>query len=230
MLDALAFRGPFSRIREAAGSHPSFLGLIDNNVSLPGGVSGVQSAVLKVLVPHRNTDTIGAQFAKKCVVTLGAQLASTIRVSPSWLGHLSESLNQVKAYVRLCWLKTVAGGWCTTYRMHEDVKWPCVFGCCDSKDDLQHYLICPALWQYPLPFVGVIDSIFIGERLCLSDPSIRKLRAIAIVHAVYHSCKNHPECSSAIRSHVQGTFDGHSAFALVQHRALGFARTAATLV
>ena len=135
------------------------------------GFSGVRSAVLKVLDPHRKIDTTGILSAKKCAVTLGAQLVSTARVSPNWSGHFPHFLNQVKAYVRLCWLKTISGGWCKIHRMHEDVMRPCIFGCPDSEDDLQHHLICPVLWQLTLPSAGMIESIFNGEHLCICDPT-----------------------------------------------------------
>ena len=92
-----------------------------------------------------------------------------------------------------------------------------------------HYLICPILWQFPLPHVGMIDSIFVGDRLGISYPSVQKLKALAIVHAVYHFCKNDSECSSALNAHVQGDTQSSSAFAIVQYRAIGFARTAASM-
>ena len=172
---------------------------------------------------------MGILLAKKSTITFGIDLACSIRVTPQWFGQLSECLMQVKAYVRLCWLKSIAGGWTTTRRMDEAIKWPCIYGCQDCHDELMHYLICPILWQFPLPHVGMIDSIFIGDRLGMSFPSVQKLKALAIVHAVYHFCKNDPACSSTINSFVQGTTSGSVAFALVQYRASGFARTAASM-
>ena len=38
------------------------------------------------------------------------------------------------------------------------------------------------------------DSIFLGSRLCLVEPSISKLKLIAFVHSLYHALKNDPKC------------------------------------
>ena len=59
---------------------------------------------------------------------------------------LAEVLEKPIAYLRMCWLKAVAGGWHTTTRMHEDTKWPCIFGC-EGAGNLTHYVECPVLWQ-----------------------------------------------------------------------------------
>ena len=38
------------------------------------------------------------------------------------------------------------------------------------------------------------DSIFIGSRLCLVEPSLQKLKLLAFTHSLYHSLKNDPRC------------------------------------
>jgi len=42
--------------------------------------------------------------------------------------------------------KTLINSWATTYRFNENNKLPCIFGCTDAKDELQHYLCCPPMW------------------------------------------------------------------------------------
>ena len=82
----------------------------------------------------------------------------------------------------------------TQHRMHDDIRWSCLFGCCCAPDSLQHYLVCPILW---LIVVGVFPdevSISIAERLCLVNPSLLKLRRLALAHGIYHACKNDPSC------------------------------------
>ena len=147
--------------------------------------------------------------------------------STTWYGHLKlTSFGLIKPYTKVCWLKTICGGWCTSYRMHDEERWPCIFGCPDCKDELKHYLICPILWQFPLPIVGMISSISIGERLCIVRPSALKLRALAITFFVYHSCRNDNLCRSAIAAVANGICNPADQFALVQSRAEGFAATA----
>ena len=95
----------------------------------------------------------------------------------------------------MCWLKAIAGAWCTTTRMHESVIWPCVFGCKDCPDSLTHYLVCPILWQFPREFMSLEDpGLSIGSRLCLSNPSTDKLTSLAFVHTLYHWIKKDPCC------------------------------------
>ena len=38
------------------------------------------------------------------------------------------------------------------------------------------------------------DSIFIGERLCLTNPSTSRLRLLACCHSLHDSCKSDREC------------------------------------
>ena len=98
--------------------------------------------------------------------------------------------------MKLCWLKTIIGGWTTTTRMHETVRWPCIFGSEDCKDELLHYLVCPFLWQFPREFLRYDEpSISIGSRLCFIAPTTSKLRALAFVHALYNHLMKNPKCS-----------------------------------
>ena len=145
-------------------------------------------------MPSFSDAELGVMFAKKLCVTLGDLFSSTCRVSSLWFSELKQFLEYCSVFVRVCWLKTVAGGWTTTVRMHEDIRWSCLFGCCCAPDSLQHYLVCPILW---LIVVGVFPdevSISIAERLCLVNPSMLKLRRLALAHGIYHACKNDPSC------------------------------------
>ena len=46
----------------------------------------------------------------------------------------------------MCVIKTWANAWTTSLRMHEAAELPCISGCQDCKDDLEHYLVCDPLW------------------------------------------------------------------------------------
>ena len=134
-------------------------------------------------------------IANKAVITLGPEISSNISMSINWFQDLLECFEHVNSFVRVCWLKTIVGGWTTTSRMHESVRWPCIFGCIDCRDELLHYLICPFLWQFPREHLKCEEpSISIGSRLCFVAPTIEKLRTLAFVHALYHHLKKNPKC------------------------------------
>ena len=97
-------------------------------------------------------------------------------------------------FLRMCWLKAITGAWTTTSRMHQDIVWPGIFGC-EACDEVKHYLECPILWQFARETLHLQEySILIGERLCLINPSIPKLKLLAFCHTLYHACKNDKEC------------------------------------
>ena len=79
--------------------------------------------------------------------------------------------------------------------MHNEVIWPCIFGCTDARDELNHYLRCPILWCIARDSLGVReDSIQVGHRLGLSEPSAVKFNLLAFCHSLYHSIKNDCAC------------------------------------
>ena len=87
-------------------------------------------------------------------------------------------------------IKTWCNAWATSARMHEDTCLPCLFGCQDARDRMDHYIHCP-FWCYlllklhtdpppsPLPLT----------RLALMDPSIPSLLTVACSFAGYHAIK-----------------------------------------
>ena len=206
LCDAATCTGPFSRF---------------SSVEIPP--KKVQASIMKALAPTHNKHDIGILLARKAIITLGDELGSQIRLSVNWYSQLSSVLDCVRVFVRMCWLKTIGGAWCTTCRLNEEIKWPCIFGCPDARDDLLHYLICPILWQFPIPIVGVVESLYISQRLCFREPNVQKLKALAIAHSVYHSCKNDPVCKSLLNQFVQQGGADFSLFSEVQLRAQGFA-------
>ena len=83
--------------------------------------------------------------------------------------------------------------------------------------------ICPVLWQLATEMLGSEASIFVGERLRLSNPSVQKLRTLALCHFLYHSCKNDDVCSSCINRFCSNPH-GSPPWPDVQNRARGFAK------
>jgi len=159
--------------------------------------SNLQSDILKMLGQDRNVEPLETLLARKAVTTFGAQFALNTHMRPDWFLLLKEVLADSKAFLRVCWLASIAGAWCTTHRMNEGVKWPCIFGC-NAQDKLCHYLTCFVLWHFATSLLGAGNAIFVADRLCLREPSVQKLRTLASVHLIYHSCKNDSEVQNLL--------------------------------
>ena len=157
-------------------------------------IIGAQAAVLKALRPAISTRCLQAILFKKVGVTLGLEFLDRLRQFPLWLTEFQGILDGVKVYLRVCWLKTVAGAWTTTFRMHEDKLWQCIFGCQSCPDTLSHYLECPILWQIAGEAFPAEESIEVSQRVCILSPSVEKLQRLSVAHGVYHACKNDNIC------------------------------------
>ena len=225
LVDALEFRGPFSRLRQCACDSDADRWLVQPD--LPSKIVGLQSKVLKILSKTvrrqvATLDSLCTALSKKACVTLGEDLSQNIRLRCDWYQQLRPILDSAKIFLRVTWLKAIAGAWCTSMRMTDDVKFPCMFGCVGEQDHIRHYFQCAPLWQIAVESLGPEDSIGVGERLSLVAPCLGKLQRLAFVHVVYHCCRNDPIC---IDSHHNLAHP-----ALVQKRASEFARHARHLV
>ena len=96
----------------------------------------------------------------------------------------------------MCWLKAIAGAWCTSYRLAEPVKLSCVFGCVGEQDTFRHYLVCPSVWHICAEALGCGVPVGIADRLCFSNTNTNSLKLLALVHGVYHATKNDSFCLS----------------------------------
>ena len=93
-------------------------------------------------------------------------------------------------YLRLCWLKAISGAWCTSARFPLSPQHSCLYGCA-ARDELNHYLICPVLWQIARESLSLSeDSVLVEERLCCIHPSLSKLQLLAFAHTLYHANVN----------------------------------------
>ena len=92
-------------------------------------------------------------------------------------------------------MRSVLNGWVTSYRYHEHIALPCVFGCKlfhpihpdGYKDTLTHYLQCPLLWKIVADVLQVDIPTSAAFKLCLvpgCNPYI-----IIIAHKIYHFIK-----------------------------------------
>ena len=193
----------------------------------PPRFAGVQAAILDIFKYRDRCSDLSHELACKACVTLGDVIASNIRLPATWFQELREVFIDCKLFLRVCWLKAIAGAWCTTVRLHPGFVLPCIFGCTDCKDELLHYLVCPILWQFPREFLNYSEpSLSIASRLCLVFPSKDKLKALAFVHTLYHSCKNDFVCIGDGGLGASGLSDAR----MVQRRATEISRSIRHLV
>ena len=85
-------------------------------------------------------------------------------------------------------IKTWTNAWATSYRYHEGIKLPCLFGCSNSRDDQGHYFNCPhifALWKF---IASEVDSDPL-VRWGLVLPSNSSFLQIACVFSAYHAVR-----------------------------------------
>ena len=127
-------------------------------------------------------------------------------------------------YTYMYWgAKAIGGGWTTSCWMHVDIKWPCIFGC-EANDEIGHYLTCPTLCFIACAQLSVEDSIFVVERLCFVQPSIDKLKRLALTHTTYHSCKFDSEIIALMNFYI--TFpETLTPWRRIQDLAYGYSRT-----
>ena len=149
-----------------------------------------QSAAYKVFSSLEVVSDLSLELSRKLVVTLGEEWSCRISLSPHWLGDLSAVLPLVKQHTSMCCFKTILGGWTTSARMHEPVKLQCIFGCRDELDCMNHYLLCAPLWHICSEVINLEAPLIVGERIGIVNPSVDKLRLLALVFQVYHYTKS----------------------------------------
>ena len=63
------------------------------------------------------------------------------------MNDVATSLKKCGARVAMSVMKSWANAWTTSSRMHEAICLPCILGCDDCTDSLNHYVICDPLWS-----------------------------------------------------------------------------------
>ena len=89
-------------------------------------------------------------------------------------------------------VQTWANAWNTSSRMHEDQIFPCIFGCEDGRDELEHYLVCEPLWTAVISHSFKRSELLQGgpiDRLSLCCLSEEWMQMIAIAFSCYHAVK-----------------------------------------
>ena len=106
------------------------------------------------------------------------KLGNAMRVMSWMCGH--EAMQVIKTWVN---------SWSTSYRYHEDVLLPCLLGCPDKPDDLQHYIHCPHIWditRIAFPSLNLASPL---DRLCIGTTCTVSLRVLAACFQAYHALK-----------------------------------------
>ena len=109
--------------------------------------------------------------------------------SPRAVSNTFATLRSIDAATAVAWIKTISNGWCTSYRMQEEIKLPCVFGCYEQKDTLKHYLECSIL----ISIVHELSKNTLGpnriHRLLLASPTKQAAIQLAMMYNAYHTTK-----------------------------------------
>ena len=194
LVDAIRLEGNFKSIRNSCLRVPSFSWILNYPAStFPSKYNSLQSAALDVLSFEEKCGDMSIELYKKARVTL---VPFQIRCIPdNWYDSILRCLSVSPIFVRMCWLKSISGGWCTSVRLHSLEDRGCIFGCFDSRDEFCHYIICPVLWCFARDTLHVTESsVFVGHRLCIVDPTPEKLKTLAFCHSLYHACVNDAFC------------------------------------
>ncbi len=85
-------------------------------------------------------------------------------------------------------LKTWVNSWATSDRYKESLRLPCIFGCSEAIDRMDHYVMCPFLFLLLRNFCPQTPSCPV-ERLGLINPTRETLLTISCAFAGYHAVR-----------------------------------------
>ena len=113
-------------------------------------------------------------------------------LTPELDAELCRLLKLARMRVATSVIKTWANAWTTSSRMDEDLVLPCILGCQDCDDKLSHYISCDPLWTAVISASkGNAEQLQESPRcrLCLQEPSLDRVRRLAIAFSTYHALK-----------------------------------------
>ena len=228
-MDAIHLQGQFGYLRDILSGDSLSGWLLDYpSVSYPSSAKSLQSAVLDILKQGQIVQNLEIELYSKLDVTLAKfeeEIREPLPPFPSgWFnGAFKAVFEQLPLYLRMCWLKTISGAWCTAVRLSSVENRCCVFGCIDARDSLVHYLVCPILWQFARETLNVSEpAIVMPCRLCLKEPTYDSFKLLAFCHSLHHKVVNDPLCMN---------MDGHPCCSqIVQLRAIDLAKDSRYLV
>ena len=146
----------------------------------------IQKLVYKELISNRFSNTLNDTFSRRLTslfLPYELDFQQAILLERCW-GTLKKC--RVADAVKV--IKTWCNGWATSYRYHEGVLLPCLFGCADCKDELRHYFVCPhlfALWTFLADNVSSDPLVRWG----LIRPDSDGFLSIVCVFSGYHAIR-----------------------------------------
>ncbi len=128
-------------------------------------------------------------MSQKLIVTLGVSVGRSLQVPVDWVVKLVDVCREVRPHAACCVFKCLVGGWTTSHRMHEQMLLPCILGCTDCRDEINHYFLCSPLWQIASEALQVEAPLDLATRLCLVSPTPCTVRLLALTFVLYHYAK-----------------------------------------
>ena len=146
LLHAIHLSGPFSQFRNRCSVDPNKLWICDFPASpFPTKLKSIQSAAMNALSQDVIVQDMYKELHKKLKIT--PQPTVPFEMPVVWYEDLLNCIKNESPYIKLCWLKTACGAWCTASRLSTYKNRPCIIGCEGERDEMCHHLQCPILWQ-----------------------------------------------------------------------------------
>ena len=105
-------------------------------------------------------------------------------------------MRSLKPHVAVQVLKTWANAWATTHRFHKARRLPCLFGCPDGPDSLNHYAFCPYIKSVTDQCNSASNESTLGCKLGLDNPCLIGMKWVAAMFYAYHAVSLHPVARS----------------------------------
>ena len=94
-------------------------------------------------------------------------------------------------------INTWCNAWTTSWRMHEEIKYPCIFGCKHpAADNLIHYVRCPHLYAFGKFFLGQAPHCHVARLGLLPNASEINMHMCCVFsgyHASHRAIRNRPQ-------------------------------------
>ena len=112
--------------------------------SAPPKKQQIQAIAYKHIFEAGFPNDLQAHVSKHVFKMLGADADSAAQFA---LDDTFKAMRKLRKHEAMQVIKTWVNSWSTSDRYHEDVLLPCLLGCADKPDDLQHYIHCPRIWD-----------------------------------------------------------------------------------
>lgn len=179
----------------------------DMKDTCPKYPNGVQTALYNKIVEVLFHDSIPNLLSRRMpVLSAGEVLPQGFDFET-----LRSCICKLPPYIVFVLIRTWANGWTTSYRMHEPQLLPCVFGCPQQNDSLQHYLCCERLWRALKTALRKTSSTVppilvrapILSKLALMPASRENVVCICAITHTYHTIKHNYRTTFAAYLHEQ---------------------------